>query len=75
MINSCHSYNYLYIRPQTIPQALKQNDSEAYPNLSALLKIAGTVAVRSCECKRSGSVLKRLNTREINWNYADAYQL
>ena len=30
--------------------------------LSVLLKIAGTVAVTSCECERSGSVLKRLNT-------------
>ena len=33
-----------------------------YPNLSVLLKIAGTVPVTSCECERSGSVLKRLNT-------------
>ena len=49
-------------RPQTIAQALKQCDSDAYPNLSVLLRIAGTVAVSSCECKRSGSVLKRSNT-------------
>ena len=49
-------------RVQTIAQALKQCDSDAYPNLSVLLKIAGTVAVTSCECERSGSVLKRLNT-------------
>ena len=41
---------------------MKQWDSDAYPNLSVLLKIAGTVAVTSCECELSGSVLKRLNT-------------
>ena len=43
-------------------QALKQCDSDAYPNISVLLKIAGTVAVTPCECDRSGNVLKRLNT-------------
>ena len=49
-------------RPQTVAQALKQCDRDAYPNLSVLLKTAGTVPVTSCECERSGSVLKRLNT-------------
>ena len=49
-------------RPQTTAQALKQCDSDAYPNLSVLLKIAVTVAVLPCECERSGSVLKPLNT-------------
>ena len=47
-------------RPQTIVQVLKQCDSDAYPNLSVLLKVVGTVAVTSCECERSGSVLKCL---------------
>lgn len=50
------------LRPKTIAQALKHCDSDMYPNLSVLLQIAGTVAVTSCECERSGSVLKRLNT-------------
>ena len=45
-------------RSQTIAQALKQCDSDAYPNLSVLLKVAGTVTVTSCECEHSGSVLK-----------------
>ena len=45
-------------RMQTIWQGL----TNAYPNLSVLLKIAGTAAVKSCERKRSGSVLKSLNT-------------
>ena len=35
---------------------------DSYPNIYALLKIIGTVTVISCECQRSGSVLKRLNT-------------
>ena len=52
-------------RQSTIPQ--KQfiiiiTINDAYPNLSVLLKIAGTVPVTSCECERSGSILKRLNT-------------
>ena len=41
---------------------MKQCDSDAYPNLSVLLKIAGPIAVTSCKCERSGRVLKRLNT-------------
>ena len=42
-------------------KALKKCDDETYPNLSVLLKIAGTVAVTSCEYERSGNVLKHLN--------------
>ena len=38
-------------------KSTKKCDDETYPNLSVLLKIAGTVAVTSCECERSGSVL------------------
>ena len=49
-------------RPQTVAQALKQCNNFACPNLSVLLKNAGTVAVTSCKCKHSGSVLKRLTT-------------
>ena len=47
---------------EKIAKALKECDNELYTNLSVLLKVAGTVAVTSCECERSGSVLKRLNT-------------
>ena len=47
-------------RPDTIAKALKRYDDETYPNLSVLLKIAGTAAVNSCKCERSGC--KRLNT-------------
>ena len=50
------------LRPSFIAQALKECDSDMYPNLSVLLKIAGTFPATSCECERSGSVLKRLNT-------------
>ena len=34
----------------------------SYPNIYVLLEILGTVALTSCECERSGSALKRLNT-------------
>ena len=41
---------------------MKQCDSDAYPNISVLIRIAGTVAVTSCKCEGSRIVLKRLNT-------------
>ena len=37
--------------PDTVAKALKKCDDEMYPNLSALLKICGTVAVTLCECE------------------------
>ena len=43
-------------------KALKVCNMDSYPNIYVLLKILGTIAVTSCECERSGSVLKRLNT-------------
>ena len=49
-------------RPQTIAQALKQYGGDTYLYLPVLLKISGTFAVTSCECERSGSVLKLLST-------------
>ena len=52
----------VFARPDTIAKALKKCDDETYPNLSVLSKIAGTAAITSCECERSGSVLKHLNT-------------
>lgn len=33
-----------------------------YPNIFKLLKIACTLQVTSCECERSASTLRRLNT-------------
>ena len=45
-------------RPDSVAKALKVCDMNSYPNIYALLKILGTVAVTSCECERSGSVLK-----------------
>ena len=49
-------------RPDSVVKALKVCDMDSYPNIYVLLKILGTIAVTSCECERSGSVLKRLNT-------------
>ena len=39
----------VFARPDTIAKALKKCDDETYPNLSGLLKIAGTLAVTSCK--------------------------
>ena len=46
----------------SVVKVLKVCDIDSYPNIYVLLKILRTVAVRSCECERSGIVLKRLNT-------------
>ena len=43
-------------------KVLKVCDIDSYPNIYVLLKILGIVSVTSCECERSGSVLKKLNT-------------
>ena len=42
-------------------KSLKVCDQDSFPNIY-ILKIAATIPVTSCECERSGSVLKRLNT-------------
>ena len=49
-------------RPDTVAKALKVCDTDMYPNVYRLLQIFGTIAVTSCECERSGSVVKRLRT-------------
>ena len=49
-------------RPSTITSSLKACDHDMYPNLHVLLRICATILVTSCECERSGSVLKRLHT-------------
>ena len=43
-------------------QAIKECDTQRYPNISQLLKLACTLPVTSGECERSASTLKRLNT-------------
>ena len=49
-------------RPNSVAKVLKVCDMDSYPNIYVLLKILRTVVVTSCECERSGIVLKRLNT-------------
>ena len=49
-------------QPDSAEKLLKICDMDSYPNIYVLLKILRTVAVISCECERSGIVLKRLNT-------------
>ena len=48
-------------RPKTCASALKECDSNLYPNLSVLLRIACTLPVTSSECERNASVVRRLH--------------
>ncbi|XP_071945070.1 52 kDa repressor of the inhibitor of the protein kinase-like [Antedon mediterranea] len=48
--------------PSSGATAIKHCDSEMFPNIFVLLKLACTFPVTSCECERSASVLRRLNT-------------
>lgn len=48
-------------RPTTCASALKECDSNLYPNLSLLLRIACTLPVTSSECERNASVVRRLH--------------
>ena len=48
--------------PASCAQAIKECDARMYPNIFKLLKIACTLPVTSCECERSASTLRRLNT-------------
>lgn len=48
--------------PSTLASAIKLCDSDIYPNIYIMLSIACTWPVTSCECERSFSGLRRLNT-------------
>ena len=48
--------------PDTLVGALQECSSFSYPNLSALLKIALTLPITSCESERSFSQLKLIKT-------------
>ena len=49
-------------RPATCAVAMKDICSNQFPNICALLRIACTLPVSSCECEHSASVLRRLHT-------------
>uniref|UniRef100_A0A3B1JM87 HAT C-terminal dimerisation domain-containing protein n=1 Tax=Astyanax mexicanus TaxID=7994 RepID=A0A3B1JM87_ASTMX len=49
-------------RPSSCASAIKECDEMLYPIIFKLLKIACTLPVTSCECERSASTLRRLNT-------------
>ncbi|KAL6460935.1 hypothetical protein MHYP_G00309010 [Metynnis hypsauchen] len=49
-------------RPSSCASAIKECDEMMYPNIFKPLKIACTLPVTSCECERSASTLRRLNT-------------
>ena len=48
--------------PDCLVSALKQCDLLVFPNIHTLLRIGSCLPVSSCECERSGSTLRRLNT-------------
>ena len=50
-------------RPSTLAESVKTCDENRFPNVFFILKIGCTLSVRSCECERSFSVMKRLQ----NW--------
>ena len=49
------------LRPCTPAAAIKDCDSDLYPNIRVLLQVACTLPVTSCECERSASALRRLH--------------
>ena len=48
--------------PATCAATIKECDPVLFPNTFMLLEVACTLPVTSCECERSGSTLRRLNT-------------
>jgi len=48
--------------PATCAATIKECDRVLFPNMFMLLKVACTLPVTSCECERSASTLRRLNT-------------
>ena len=61
------SFRDISERPQTIVEALKQCDSDAYPNLLVLRKIDGTIAVTSWEFEHSSNIFKVHSQSETNF--------
>ena len=46
----------------TIAQTLPHCDRDIYPNIARMLEIAATWPVTTCECERTFSCMRRLNT-------------
>ena len=49
-------------RPSTLQAAIKECDSDFFPNIHALLRLGCTLPVTSCENERANSALKNLKT-------------
>ena len=61
MEESLHANMPPQLRPASPAAAIKDCDSDSFPNISILLQLACTLPVTSCECERSASVLRQLN--------------
>ena len=59
-------HHYQGKKPQDCPdsctKAIKVSEKDTFPNLDVLLQLACTIQVTSCECERSASTLRRLQT-------------
>ena len=49
-------------QPHSLATAIKHCHKHTYPNLHILMKVACSFGVTSCECERSFSTLRHLNT-------------
>ena len=49
-------------RPDSVAKAIKECDPDCYPNICVLLQLACKLPVSSCQCERSTSALRRLDS-------------
>ena len=65
-INSFFLFRFEHVseecRPSTPASAIKECNPVHFPNIRILLQLGCTLPVTSCQCERSASALKRLNT-------------
>ena len=55
-------HHYQAYKPDSCTKAIKVCEKNTFPNLDVLLQLACTIQVTSCECERSASALRRLQT-------------
>lgn len=57
-----HLSNHAQTLTKSITAVLDMCDIDIFPNVNTLLRLAATLPVTTCECERSFSTLRRLNT-------------